>query len=345
MIGRAKLKEKYPLRDTHPLTLAIVLWWCVERRGFLNGGHNAASADAITPRCPLPPRAEAPAGLMPLSSSSAAAAAPAFHVLRARPLSAHDRLWPRPRGGGRRSFSPVLAVAADAPSCLYVGPIETASKEMLEALYQQARDSYYNGKPLIVDAMFDKIELKLRLYGSKSVVKYPRCSLRRQSTYADAEEDPSQAFALASVWLVLLAFGSSAILVPVICIITLAFADAINSRYYLYSEISTFGSLLMVNKNLILGLGHLVGYPLAFASIQALRGLWRNELVAMKGSCPNCGEEVFTFVRAENSTGRPHRAACHVCECSLEFQTKVEQSFTVPGKRWVYGRVYLVQQT
>ncbi|RWW62029.1 hypothetical protein BHE74_00030869 [Ensete ventricosum] len=98
---------------------------------------------------------------MPLSSSSAAAAAPAFDVLRARPLSAHDRLRPRPRcGGGRRSFSPVLAVAADAPSCLYVGPIESASKEMLEALYQQARDSYYNGKPLIVDAMFDKIEVQ-----------------------------------------------------------------------------------------------------------------------------------------------------------------------------------------
>ncbi|URD81940.1 PGR5-like protein [Musa troglodytarum] len=189
---------------------------------------------------------------LPSSSSSAAAAAPAFRVLRARPLSAHDRLRPRPRGGGRRSFSPVLAVAADAPSCLYVGPIETASKETLEALYQQARDSYYN--------------VEVALYGSKSVVKYPRCSLRRQSTYADAEEDPSQAFALASVWLVLLAFGSSAILVPAICIITLAFADAINSRYYLYSEISTFGSLMMVNKTLILGLGHLVGYPLAFAS-------------------------------------------------------------------------------
>lgn len=31
------------------------------------------------------------------------------------------------------------------------------------------------------------LQLKLRLYGSKSVVKYPRCSLRRQSTYADAE--------------------------------------------------------------------------------------------------------------------------------------------------------------
>jgi hypothetical protein len=35
--------------------------------------------------------------------------------------------------------------------------------------------------------MFDRVELKLRWYGSKSVVKYPRCSLLRQSTYADAE--------------------------------------------------------------------------------------------------------------------------------------------------------------
>lgn len=93
----------------------------------------------------------------------------------------------------------------------------------------QARDSYYSGRPLIVDDMFDKVEvnhssffsnnsplhakvevnrfsyllsshescmhllqLKLRLYGSKSVVKYPRCSLIRQSTYADAEVTISQ---------------------------------------------------------------------------------------------------------------------------------------------------------
>ncbi|WOL16510.1 hypothetical protein Cni_G25297 [Canna indica] len=278
---------------------------------------------------------------MPPSPSFSAAAAPAFHVLRARPFSPRDRFQLPARGW--RLFAQAQALTAEGPSCLYVGPIETASKEMLEALYQQARDSYYNGNPLIVDDMFDKIELKLRLYGSKSVVKYPRCSLKRQSTYADAEEDPSQGFALASIWLLFLAFGSSAILVPAIYVTSLAFADSINSIYYLYSERPAFGSLTTANKTLTLGLGYLVGYPLAYASIQALQGLWRNELVAMKGSCPNCGEEVFTFVRAENSTGRPHRADCHVCDCALEFQTKVEQSFSRPGRRWVYGRVYLVQ--
>lgn len=75
----------------------------------------------------------------------------------------------------------------EGPSCVFVGPLETASKETLEALYRQARDAYYSGKPLIVDDMFDRVELKLRWYGSKSVIKYPRCSIRRQSTYADAE--------------------------------------------------------------------------------------------------------------------------------------------------------------
>lgn len=80
-----------------------------------------------------------------------------------------------------------VALAPEGPSCLFVGPIETASQETLEALYRQARDAYYSGKPLIIDDMFDRVELKLRCYGSKCVVKYPRCSIRRQSTYSDAE--------------------------------------------------------------------------------------------------------------------------------------------------------------
>lgn len=51
---------------------------------------------------------------------------------------------------------------------------------------------------------FDLIgkQMKLRWYGSKCVVKYPRCSLRRQSAYADAEvidfDFMSKCFALPS---------------------------------------------------------------------------------------------------------------------------------------------------
>lgn len=89
------------------------------------------------------------------------------------------------------SFSLRICATCDdrphGPSCIYVGPLQTATQETLEALYSQARDAYYRGEPLIVDDMFDRVELKLKWYGSKSVVKYPRCSIRRQSTYADAE--------------------------------------------------------------------------------------------------------------------------------------------------------------
>lgn len=27
-------------------------------------------------------------------------------------------------------------------------------------------------------------------------------------------------------------------------------------------------------------------------TVKVLQGLWRNDLVALKGACPNCGEEV-----------------------------------------------------
>ncbi|MFS8001693.1 putative oxidoreductase [Helianthus anomalus] len=70
--------------------------------------------------------------------------------------------------------------------CIFVGPIERASQETLEAFYRQAQDSYYSGKPLIVDDMFDRVDLQLRWYGSTYVVRYPHCSLRQQSTYVDA---------------------------------------------------------------------------------------------------------------------------------------------------------------
>ncbi|PKA64080.1 PGR5-like protein 1A, chloroplastic [Apostasia shenzhenica] len=173
--------------------------------------------------------------------------------------------------------------------------------------------------------MFDKVELKLRFYGSKSVVKYPRCSIKRQSTYADAEEDQSQVLALATVWILLLAFASSAFLMPTILTISIALEGAFNSRYFLSSKKPHFDMLAMLNTALSTGMGYSIGYPLALASVQALKGLWMKNLVALKGSCPNCGEEVFAFVKAEeNSTLCPHGTQCHVCECRLEFRGKVE---------------------
>ncbi|XP_073267407.1 PGR5-like protein 1A, chloroplastic isoform X2 [Populus alba] len=218
-----------------------------------------------------------------------------------------------------------VALASEGPSCLFVGPIETASQETLEALYRQARDAYYSGKPLIIDDMFDRVELKLRCYGSKCVVKYPRCSIRRQSTYSDAEADISQAFALASIWILFLTVGCSASALPIIYTIGLAYQDAFGSVISHGSQTPIIGFLATVN-------------------VTVLQGLWRNDLVALKGACPNCGEEVFAFVKSDQSNNSTHRADCHVCESLLEFRTKAEQTISRVGRRWVFGRIYLVSR-
>ncbi|KAF3454690.1 hypothetical protein FNV43_RR05138 [Rhamnella rubrinervis] len=236
---------------------------------------------------------------------------------------------------------PIRDELVQGPSCIFVGPIETASKETLEALYRQAQDAYYSGKPLIVDDMFDRVELKLRWYGSKCVVKYPRCSLRRQSTYADAEADTSQVFALASIWALFLAVGCSACLVPIFYTVGLAYQDAFPSGFSYVNQTPAVGFLAMVNGILFMVFGSLIGYPIASSSVKVLHGLWRNDLVALKGACPNCGEEVFAFVKSDEPSNSPHRADCHVCECLLEFRTKFEKSISSLDRRWVYGRIYL----
>lgn len=91
-------------------------------------------------------------------------------------------------------------------------------------------------------------------------------------------------------------------------------------------------------------LGPAFGYPIASSAVRVLKGLWRNDLTALKGDCPNCGEEVFAFVRSDQSNKSAHKAECHVCECTLEFRTKVEKSASLLGRKWVYGRIYLVSR-
>lgn len=37
-----------------------------------------------------------------------------------------------------------------------------------------------------------------------------------------------------------------------------------------------------------------------------------------------CWCQVFAFVNTDKSVRAPHRAECHVCECPLEYRTKIE---------------------
>jgi len=245
---------------------------------------------------------------------------------------------------GAKSCRKDLQIAAsmvgyrEAPSCIFVGPIETAEKARLEALYQQARDSYYSGQPLIVDDMFDKVETQLRWHGSKLVLKYPRCSLKRFSAYADAEVDPSQMQALAAIWSVLLTAGVALAVGLPACTLSNACEAVLNA------QVESHHVRVLSDSNRVLAMvtGFLIGAPVAKAAVKQLQGLWRGDLVALKGSCPNCGEEVYTFIRADESMKPRHETECHVCERRLVFHANIQRSKSGARQPWAYGRVYLV---
>ena len=71
--------------------------------------------------------------------------------------------------------------------------------------------------------------------------------------------------ALSSIWMLLLLFGTAAFLVPSLYTLSLAFGDAFGARYLLYGA-KSLDAMTGVNDLALVGLGYLVGYPIASAS-------------------------------------------------------------------------------
>ena len=78
------------------------------------------------------------------------------------------------------------------------------------------------------------------------------------------QEDPSQVFALASVWLLILGFGSSFLIVPLICTIVQAYQDTFESGMH-YTD-QSFELFTILNGILFMVLGSIIGFPIASAS-------------------------------------------------------------------------------
>lgn len=237
-------------------------------------------------------------------------------------------------------------LSLEGPSCIFVGPVEAANLYQLEALYLQARDSYYDGHPLILDEMFDKVENQLRWFKSKLVLKYPRCSLKRFSTYADAEADPTQLLLLRSIWAALLAAGILLTVEPSFCALDQMCRDAVQSQLGPWHHP---GGVLwptsILNATAVALVMASLGTTVAAAAARSLQDLLRGSLVALKGCCPSCGEEVYAFVRADESKRPRHKSECHVCEHSLVFHANLEPSPSDPKQLWAHGRIYLVARS
>ena len=86
----------------------------------------------------------------------------------------------------------------------------------------------------------------------------------------------------------------------------------------------------------------LLGAPVAQAAVKQLQAFGRGDLVALKGCCPNCGEEVYTFVKSDQSSLKMrHESECHICERQLVFRATLHPSKSGLGQPWAHGRVYL----
>jgi len=80
------------------------------------------------------------------------------------------------------------------------------------------------------------------------------------------QEDISMVFALASTWVMFLAFGSLACVGPISYTVGMAYQNAFDSGVSLGSQTLGVGFLALLNNFIFLGLGVIIGYPIASAS-------------------------------------------------------------------------------
>ncbi|CAI5468018.1 unnamed protein product [Closterium sp. Yama58-4] len=220
----------------------------------------------------------------------------------------------------------------DAPSCLFLGPLESATREQLEQFYSQARDAYYSGKPLVSDDIFDLVERRLRWFHSALVKKYPRCSIRALYCYSDAEADPSQMAALSTMWSIILAVGAALTAMPLVFLVVVMGASGVDR----VENPILSSPLWQLDGAMAAGICFLLGAILASAAARPLQRISQGKVVALQGNCPHCGEEVYSFVTLEGGSRHRHKAECHVCGQPLVFHAFVEASPTNPKHSWAY---------
>ena len=110
--------------------------------------------------------------------------------------------------------------------------------------------------------------LSCRMFRAPCLVLHFFCFFfsRILSDVVVGQEDLSMVFALASTWAMFLAFGSLACVGPVSYTVGMAYQNAFDSGLSLGSQTPGLGFLAVVNSLIFVGLGFVIGYPVASAS-------------------------------------------------------------------------------
>ena len=172
--------------------------------------------------------------------------------------------------------------------------------------------------------------------GSEVTRKYPRCSLRSFQPYSDAQADTLQMVVLTALWSALLLGGAA---------VALASLPQLGHSQLLVPGLHLSGAAPLLGGAAVVGV-----------ALRALQRLQSTTLVALKGDCPSCGEEVYAFVSTTNqqpglrSARTAHAQDCHVCGRPLRFEVRmVTRGGTAAGYVWPWqrraaGRITLVAE-
>uniref|UniRef100_A0A0D3GYS8 PGR5-like protein 1A, chloroplastic n=1 Tax=Oryza barthii TaxID=65489 RepID=A0A0D3GYS8_9ORYZ len=173
----------------------------------------------------------------------------------------------------------VIAFAGLAPS-YYVHPMQvTLEAQFLRQHISiikllEASMAYVSGNPIMTDAEFDELKLRLRKEGSEIVQEGPRCSLQSRKVYSDLTVDYFKMFMLN-------------VPAAVVALTLFFFLDDLTGFEITY--------LLELPEPFSFIFTWFAALPLIFWVAQAITSAIVKDFLILKGPCPNCGNENLSF--------------------------------------------------
>uniref|UniRef100_A0A0E0IEU0 PGR5-like protein 1A, chloroplastic n=1 Tax=Oryza nivara TaxID=4536 RepID=A0A0E0IEU0_ORYNI len=167
----------------------------------------------------------------------------------------------------------------------------------------EASMAYVAGNPIMTDAEFDELKLRLRKEGSEIVQEGPRCSLRSRKVYSDLTVDYFKMFLLN-------------VPAAVVALTLFFFLDDLTGFEITY--------LLELPEPFSFIFTWFAALPLIFWVAQAITSAIVKDFLILKGPCPNCGNENLSFfgtILSVPSGGARNSVKCANCSSSLVYDS------------------------
>ncbi|XP_035820338.1 uncharacterized protein [Zea mays] len=207
----------------------------------------------------------------------------------------------RPSTMTRRPSCPTRSLTTSRRSSCGRGAASSLLNEDEQKLLE-ASMAYASGNPIMSDAEFDELKLKLKT-NSVIVKEGPRCSLRSHKVYSDLNVDYIKMFLL-NVPATTVALG------------LFFFIDELTGfEINVFQLPEPFGFIFT----------WFAALPLILFLAQSLTKAIVQDFLILKGPCPNCGTENLSFfgtILSVSSGGTTNKVKCANCSAELEYDSK-----------------------